>query len=96
MSETFLAKAQALKRSRRHRVGCAAAWEAVCPAALIDRTSVIGIRSGALTIGVADHATRYELDRFLRGGAEHELVKLSPTTVRRVRLVVDSSIREQG
>ena len=90
MGETFQAQAQAMKRLRRKHLGCARAWEAVCPADCINRTSIIGIKSGALTIGVADHATRYELDRMLRAGAERELVKLAPTTVRRVKLVVDS------
>lgn len=92
MGETFLEQAQALKRTRRKHLGCARAWEAVCPQALIGRTSVLGVKSGALTIGVADHATRYELDRLLRGGAERDLVKLAPTTVRRVKLVVDSQL----
>ena len=92
MGETFMAKAQAMKRLQRKHLGCARAWETVCPADRIDRTAIIGIKGGALTIGVADHATKFELDRLLRSGAERELVKLAPTTVRRVKLVVDSNL----
>jgi hypothetical protein len=94
MGETFQAQAMAIKRLRRKHLGCARAWESVCPEALVARTSIVGIRSGALTIGVADHATKFELDRLLRSGTERELVKLAPTTVRRVKLVVDSGLNE--
>ena len=96
MGETFLEQAQAIKRTRRKHLGCARAWEAVCPEALVGRTSVLGVRSGAMTIGVADHATRYELDRLLRAGGERELVRLAPTTVRRVKLIVDSTLHAPG
>lgn len=96
MGETFLEQAQAIKRSRRKHLGCAKAWEAVCPGALVGRTSVLGVKGGAMTIGVADHATRYELDRLLREGAERELVRLAPTTVRRVKLIVDSGLGKPG
>jgi len=94
MGETFQAQAMAIKRSKRKHLGCARAWEAVCPEAIVARTSIVGVRSGVLTIGVADHATKYELDRLLRSGAERELVKLAPTTVRRVKLIVDSGLHE--
>ena len=96
MGETFQAQAQSLKRSQRKHLGVASAWEAVCPDSLIDRTGIVGIKGGALTIGVADHATKFELDRLLRDGADRELIKLAPTTVRRVKLVVDSGIRPAG
>lgn len=92
MGETFQKRAMAMKRSQRKHLGCAKAWEAVCPDDSIDRTAVVGVRGGALTIGVADHATKYALDRMLREGGERELVKLAPTTVRRVKLVVDASL----
>ena len=93
MGETFQMQAQSLKRSQRKHLGCARAWESVCPPDRIERTAIVGIKGGALTIGVADHATKFELDRLLRAGAERELVKLAPTTVRRVRLVVDSGLQ---
>jgi hypothetical protein len=96
MGRAFIEQAQAIKRSRRKHLGCARAWEAVCPGALVGRTSVLGVKGGAMTIGVADHATRYELDRLLREGGERELVKLAPTTVRRVRLVVNPSLDAPG
>jgi len=96
MGETFQAQAMSLKRTRFRHLGCARAWEAVCPADRIDRTAIVGIRNGALTIGVADHATKFELDRLLRAGAERELVKLAPTTVRRVKLIVDSQLETVG
>lgn len=92
MGEVFQRQAQSLKQLQRRHLGCARAWETVCPADRIDRTAIVGIKGGALTIGVADHATKFELDRLLRSGAERELVKLAPTTVRRVKLVVDSGL----
>jgi len=96
MGETFAAQATALKRSQRKHAGCAGAWEAVCPPELIGRTSIVGVRSGVLTIGVADHPTRYRLDRLLRSGAGDELIRLAPTTVRRVKLIVDASSERGG
>lgn len=68
--------------------GVGGAWAAVCPAALALKTTVVGVSRGVATIHVADAATRFELDRWLRSGGERELIKRCPTTLRKVKLVI--------
>ncbi len=79
--------ASELKKLERRLGGVAEAWNRVCPPHLVDRTSIESLARGVLTVRVADAAARFELDRALRSGAEQELVRVSPSGVRRVRLV---------
>ncbi len=85
----FAAEASRLARQRRTHGGAGDAWAAVCPPHLLDKTRVLGLRRGALTIGVADAPTRFELRNHLAAGAQRDLVRLAPTTIRRVKLVPD-------
>ena len=73
---------------RRAVGGCADAWSRVVPPPLLDRTSLVGVSKGVLTVRVPDAATRFELDRFLRSGGQKSLVASCRTTLNRVRLVV--------
>ena len=41
-----------------------------------------------LTIGVSDSAVRYEVDRLLRTGAQRQLVRSCPSTLRKVKVVL--------
>lgn len=88
MGDAFASAAKELERQRRRTGAVAGAWEAVCPAELIDRTAIEGVSRGVLTIRVADASTRFQLDRFMRGGGEMEVIRRSPSGVRRVKLVV--------
>lgn len=83
----FAAQARELAKQQKRLGGVAGAWAEVCPPELIERTTILSLSRGVLTIGVPDAAARFELDRFLRAGAERELIRLAPATVRTVRLV---------
>ncbi len=84
----FAAAAKELARTQKRLAGAARAWEAVCPPALINRTAIENLTRGVLTIRARDAATRFELDRALRAGGEDALIRLAPTTIRRVKLAI--------
>jgi hypothetical protein len=86
----FKAEGTRLARLDRKVGGVAEAWESVCPAECAPRTRVVGIAKGVLTIGVADAATRWHLERLLRAGADRDIVSRCPMTVRRIRLIADA------
>lgn len=94
LSPAFQRAARDLHRLQKGLAGVAEAWEGVCPAELLDRTAIQAIRRGVLTIGVADAPTRYELERLLKGGAERDLIRRCPMTVRKVRLTADAALGE--
>jgi len=83
----FEATGRDLARREKKFAGVAEAWEATCPPEHLGRTAIQGVHRGVLTIGVADASTRYELDRMLKAGAQKDLVRRCPMTVRRVKLV---------
>lgn len=84
----FAAAAREFTKRDRHFSVAAEAWGEVCPRELAARTAIVSFARGVLTIGVTDAATRFEIDRVLRAGAERELVRRMPTTLRKVRLEV--------
>jgi hypothetical protein len=55
---------------------------------MIERMRVVSFRAGVLTVRVSDASTKYAMDRFLRAGGEAALARLSPATLRRVKLVL--------
>jgi predicted nucleic acid-binding Zn ribbon protein len=63
-------------------------WEQLVPAELAAHTKLSGFSRGVLSVTVDSSARLYELDQLLRGGVEKELVKLSKTTLTKVRLRV--------
>lgn len=83
----FRERGAELERLEKRLGGVSRAWQSVCPPDLLARTSVRSLLRGVLTIGVEDAATRFELDRLLRSGAERVFVRACPTTVRKVKLV---------
>ncbi|HVZ93884.1 MAG TPA: DciA family protein [Phycisphaerales bacterium] len=91
-SASFSAMGRQLERSSRRLGSIAEAWLEVCPAGLVERTSVKSFVSGTLTIGVRDAATRFELDRVLRTGMERELVRRTPSTLRSVKVVIEAPV----
>lgn len=64
------------------------AWDELVPAHLVGASAIQRLTpAGILTVKTEDAATRYELDRWLRGVGE-VLVKMRSTkTVKRIRLV---------
>jgi len=85
-SSLFRALGERLARTARQGGAAGAAWESCCPPALLDRTRVEGLRGGVLTIIAADAATRYALERALRGGVEAAVIRASAAPIRRVRV----------
>lgn len=63
-------------------------WEELLPGRIVERTALAGFTRGVLTVHVADSATRYELDRLLRGGLERQIKQASRQPVRKVKLKV--------
>ena len=91
-SALFDEHADELTRLRKRLGGVGEAWRLVCPPDLLPRTAVRSLARGVLTIGVADASTRYNLDRLMREGGERQLVRASPTTVRKVKLVLEAGL----
>ncbi len=78
---------------RRATGGCADAWSRIVPEPLLSKTSLEGISKGVLTVRVPDSSTRFDLDRFLRSGAQKQLVSACRANLSRVRLVVSATPR---
>lgn len=61
-------------------------WQRLLPADLVDRTALVGLRRGVLSVIVADSATLYRVDRLLRQSALAELRTAAGAAIRRVKL----------
>ena len=94
--DAFVALGRTLARDARRAGGAGDAWIAVCPEDFADRTGVVSLSRGTLTIGVADHATLYRLDRALRGGLERQVIAAASAPIRRVKLVVRPGLAGGG
>lgn len=82
-----------VRQIERSAVGTANAWDSLLanaglPGEMAARLRVVSFRAGVLTVRAADASTKYAMDRFLRGGGEAALARLTPTTLRRVKLVL--------
>lgn len=77
-----------LKRQRRKVGGAAGAWAAVLPPALVERTSIVGLRGGVLTVRVSDASSRFQIDGMMRAGGERSLARVSDGAIQRVKLVL--------
>ena len=85
----FLESAQkSLQKQRRASPQIQAAWDGVVPAELREIASPIGLARGVLRIKVRDAAAVYQLEKFLRGGGEVELVRRCGVAIRSVKLMV--------
>lgn len=78
-----------LSRLARQQGGALHAWASTCPPQWLGRTAVLRLSRGVLTIAADDAATRFELDRWLRAGGEREVVRACPTTIRKVKVVIE-------
>lgn len=92
LSNTFQSIAASLKRDAKRYDGVGGAWDTICPDHLRDRTALRSLTRGVLTIAASDSATRFELDRWLRASGERTLIRAAPTTVKRIKIVLDASI----
>lgn len=87
VSGLFQRAATSLERTERTLGAASEAWRAVCPSGLLERTCIVSLNRGVLTVGADSAATRYELDRALRAGGERELIRSCRASVRKVRVV---------
>ena len=77
-----------LTKQRRALSGTGAAWSAVVPPELAEKTTLETLSRGVLTVTVPDAATRFTLDRFLRSGGERTLIGASSAAIRKVRILI--------
>lgn len=88
MGALFAQAGRDAARDHRRLGNAGDAWAATCPEQLLGRTRIVGLSRGSLTVAVPDAATRFELDRALRSGAERALIGMCSAPVRKVRVVV--------
>ena len=88
ISAALSARTGEIVRRGRAVGGVGRAWGEVVPGDLAARVLDVRLRRDVVTVRVADAAARYELDRWLRSGGWTALINASPTTIRRVKIVV--------
>ncbi len=68
-------------------------WAELVPAGLADRTALLALSRGTLTVAVDSSATLDALDRLLRGGLRVAVIKAhTGPAIRRIKLQVDSGM----
>jgi hypothetical protein len=82
---------KSIRKVSRAESAIAQAWEAAAPDAIASRCTLIGMKAGRVEIGVPDAPTRYQTDRWLRGGGLNELSALAKIPIRGVRLQIMSA-----
>ncbi|CAN5757412.1 hypothetical protein BH11PLA1_BH11PLA1_21350 [soil metagenome] len=87
MTGLFTGAAKDIRRRGRAVGGLGAAWAELAPGHLVERTEVVGVSRGVLTIRVADTGSKFELDRWLRCGGETALIERAGAALLRVKLV---------
>lgn len=78
---------QHLERQQRASGKIETAWATVIPADLQRRATVSSFARGLLTVRIADAATRYQIERFLRAGGQRDLERSAGSAIRRVKLI---------
>ncbi len=79
-----------IRKVSRAESAIAQAWSAAAPDAIASRCSLIGMKAGHVEVGVPDASTRYQTDRWLRGGGLKELSALAKIPIRGVRFQIIS------
>ena len=60
-------------------------WQQLAPADLVNRTALVGLHNGVLTVDVDSASTAYQVDRLLRGGLTDELRRRFNGSLAKVR-----------
>ena len=63
-------------------------WQKALPPQLHQRTAIVALNHGLLTIHVADSPTLYQIDRLLRAGLEHTLKTQSKAAITKIKLKI--------
>lgn len=77
-----------IRRLEKSMGAVATAWQELVPSPLADRTALVGVSRGVLTVRAGDASARFELDRWLRSGGELAVIRRCVTGLTRVRVVV--------
>ncbi len=80
--------AREVRRLERSVGSLGEAWATLVPGPLAARTVILGVARAVLQVRCQDASTRYELERWLRAGGEHALVRAAGTRVIKVKLVL--------
>jgi hypothetical protein len=90
LNQEFAGIAKRVRTQRKAVGGLGSAWEASLRAAGIheqvyEKTTLVGLSRGVLTVRVADAATKFILDRFLRSGGEKAVGRLAGVGLQRIK-----------
>jgi hypothetical protein len=88
LRDPLASAAREFKRQARTFGSLGSAWTALAPEGVGDRAALVSLARGVLTVRCEDAATRFELDRWLRGGGETALISRASAKVNRVKLVL--------
>lgn len=93
LREQFAELESGVRKQRRAVGGLWETWEGALRGTgadqqLVERTSIVGMSGGVLTVRVQDAATKFALDRLLRSGGELAVVRLSGVALKRVKTVM--------
>lgn len=88
MNALFGAERRTVQRAHKRLGAIAEAWNTACPSDLLDRTALLSLARGVLTVAVPDASAMYDLDRALRSGLERQIVSLSRAPVRKIKVLV--------
>ena len=76
------------RRTQRRLGALIDLWSQLVPGELERHSRVVGVRGGIVQIQCDSASTKYELDRLLRQGLEHELRRRYPSTLTKIRLSI--------
>lgn len=76
-----------LRRRARTLGHAGEAWLRLVPPALLDQTTLLSMSRGVLTVRVGDASARSDLARWLREGGEHAVIRATPGSLIKIRLV---------
>jgi hypothetical protein len=63
-------------------------WQKALPPRLHERTALVALHNGVLTIHIADSPTLYQIDRLMRSGVEHQLKSQAKTAITEIKLKI--------
>jgi hypothetical protein len=75
--------------------GIAEAWQKLVPTALVDRSRLLGLHRGTLTVALDSAPVRAQLDGLLRGGLLRQLQTESRGALYRIKTCVQGDLPRQ-
>jgi len=90
LAEEFDDAARRLAKLERQLGSVSSVWCSVCPTELLEKSRIVQLSRGVLTIGASDSATRFEIDRFLRSGGTQQVLQSTAASIRKIKVVLHS------